>query len=228
MEEYALLAKASYEYSQAGAERVEEELRDHGKEFRVDPVLSDDHTVVLVRPDGSAVVSYRGTHELGDLVPDAQLALGMSGGRVYDARQRFKEARDKYGRVMATGHSLGGHLALDAARYHDGEAVVFNPGSSPLYDAPHAGFCGMGGCHSKPSTIYTTGRDPISLSSFVFDRVTDRVLRVRPKRDGDALSHSLSHFLPTKPLAVPQRSAKPHSSFCHEFPELCPARVVGA
>ena len=33
MEEYALLAKASYEYSQAGEERVEQELRDHGKEF---------------------------------------------------------------------------------------------------------------------------------------------------------------------------------------------------
>ena len=48
MEEYALLAKASYEFSQAGRERVEEELRDHGKEFRVDPFLSDEHSVVLV------------------------------------------------------------------------------------------------------------------------------------------------------------------------------------
>ena len=54
MEEYALLAKASYEYLQ-GRERVEEELRDHGKEFRVDPALSDDHSVVLVRPDGTFV-----------------------------------------------------------------------------------------------------------------------------------------------------------------------------
>ena len=34
MDEYALLAKSSYEYSQGG-ERVEQE-RDHGKEFHVD------------------------------------------------------------------------------------------------------------------------------------------------------------------------------------------------
>ena len=70
-----------------------------------------------MRPDGSAVVSYRGTQDPSDLVPDVQLALGMTGKRVHEARQRFKEARDKYGHVVATGHSLGGHLALDAARY---------------------------------------------------------------------------------------------------------------
>ena len=124
------------------------------------PCFGDDHTVVLVRPDGSAVISYRGTQELGDLVPDTQIALGMSGGRVHEARQRFQEARDKYGHVVATGHSLGGHLALDAARYHDGEAVVFNPGSSPAYDAPHAVLCGGATRNLRPSTRLGATRSP--------------------------------------------------------------------
>ena len=95
MEEYALLALASYEFSQAGRERVEQELRNHGKEFRVDTAL------VTTTPWFGAtgwvcrgVVSWDAG--LGDLVPDAQIALGMSGGRVHDARQRFQEARDKY------------------------------------------------------------------------------------------------------------------------------------
>ena len=119
---------------------------------------------------------------------------------------------------MATGHSL--EVTRSRCRaVPRRQAVVFNPGSSP-FTMSHALLCGMGGCYSKPSTIYTTGRDPISLSSYAFDRVTDRVVRVRPKRDGDALSHSLSHFLPPKPLPVPQRSAKPHRPFVISFPNF--------
>ena len=77
--------------------------------------------------------------------------------------------------------------------------------------------------------IYSTGYDPISLSSYLFDGATDDVIPVEPKDTGDYLSHGLVHFLPRRrmgehpayldPVFLPSGERVP---FCQLFPELCP------
>ena len=82
---------------------------------------------------GSAVVSYRGTDHISDLVPDFQIAMGyhqnkmlqrlgaaashVAADRFADARSRYTQAKE-YDDVTLTGHSLGGQLALHTARRH--------------------------------------------------------------------------------------------------------------
>ena len=158
-------------------------------------------------------------------------ASQFAGDRFADARSRFGEAKKKHGSVTSTGHSLGGTLALHAARHHDAKAIVFNPGSSPLVEPFHAAVCSTIDCgYSERQRIYSTGRDPISLSSYLFDRATDDVITVPSKERSDLLSHSLIHFLPRRmgvstaplyldPVTIGTGERVP---FCQAFPELCP------
>jgi hypothetical protein len=120
---------------------------------------------------------------------------------------------------------------LHAARHHDAKAIVFNPGSSPLAEPFHAAVCSTVDCgYSERQRIYSTGRDPISLSSYLFDRATDDVITVPSKERSDLLSHGLVHFLPPRrgvltapsyldPITMGTGERVP---FCQAFPELCP------
>ena len=246
--EYSVLSKAAYDFFHGGEALAQSELQEYGLgDHRIDESLSDGNAVVITRPDGSAVVSYRGTDHISDLAPDFQIALGyhhnpmlqsmgaaasqFAGDRFADARSRFGEAKKKHGSVTSTGHSLGGTLALHAARHHDAKAIVFNPGSSPLAEPFHAAVCSTIDCgYSERQRIYSTGRDPISLSSYLFDRATDDVISVPSKDRGDLLSHGLIHFLPRRmgvstaptyldPVTIGTGERVP---FCQAFPELCP------
>ena len=70
--EYSVLSKAAYDYFHGGEALAQSELREYGLgSYGIDDGLSDEHAVVITRPDGSAVVSYRGTDHISDLVlPD--------------------------------------------------------------------------------------------------------------------------------------------------------------
>jgi pimeloyl-ACP methyl ester carboxylesterase len=249
--EYSVLSKAAYDFFHGGEVLAQSELQEYGLgDHRIDGALSDDHAVVITRPDGSAVVSYRGTDHISDLAPDFQIALGYhqnpvlqsmgaaayqgASDRFADARTRFGAAQEKHGRATLTGHSLGGTLALHAARHHDAKAIVFNPGSSPLAEPFHAAICSTFDCgYSQRHRIYSTGSDPISLSSYLFDRATDDVITVPFKKRDDLLSHGLVHFLPRRtgvktaptyldPVTIRTGERVP---FCQAFPELCPDRA---
>ena len=75
--EYSVLSKAAYDFFHGGEVLAQSELQEYGLgDHRIDGALSDDHAVVITRPDGSAVVSYRGTDHISDLAPDFQIALG--------------------------------------------------------------------------------------------------------------------------------------------------------
>ena len=84
--------------------------------------------------------------------------------------------------------------------------------------------------YSERQRIYSTGRDPISLSSYLFDRATDDVIAVPSKERSDLLSHGLVHFLPPRPgvLTAPSYldpvtiGTGERVPFCQAFPELCP------
>ena len=87
--------------------------------------------------------------------------------------------------------------------------------------------------YTKTQRIYSTGYDPISMSSYLFDRDTDDVISVEPKEVGDILSHGLVHFLPRRVtgkapayLDGVDPATGVRVAFCELFPELCPRSCV--
>lgn len=234
MDEAAVLAKTSYDFFHDGLEKANEELAEYGfQNYRVDPLLSDSHSVVIDRPGQSAVVSMRGTATFADLIPDARIALGahvLPGGddRFDEARGKLSAAIAKYGDAIPVGHSLGGALALHAARSAGKRAIAFNPGSSPLGEIPRAVVCSALGNCGPSSDVYTTGTDPISYSSYLADGATDNVIKVPSKKNVDFLTHSLLHFLPAKQSSTFPSYLDPVDAatgdtvpVCIAFPELC-------
>ena len=72
--EYAVLSKAAYDFFHGGEALARSELQEYGLgDHQIDEALSDNRAVVITRPDGSAVVSYRGTDHMSDLAPDFQI-----------------------------------------------------------------------------------------------------------------------------------------------------------
>jgi hypothetical protein len=127
-----------------------------------------DNYTIFSHPTEKGVIAFRGTKTPRDLYSDLNVAYNLP----YD--QRFVEARqlaEKYPDYLLTGHSLGGSLAIDAAKKSKNESVVFNPGSS------------MYGLNYGQTKVYKSSNDPIS----------DRLIGDKPiySAKGD---HSLSTF----------------------------------
>ena len=134
MDEAAVLSKSAYDYFREGPGVAQKELSEYGLEgYQIDTSLSDDYSVVIERPDGSAVISYRGTDALEDVMPDIQILLGRHSpflDRFAVHRQlitdRFERASEKFEATVSkhtevaylTGHSLGGSQAISVARKH--------------------------------------------------------------------------------------------------------------
>ena len=58
MDEAAVLSKAAYDYFREGPGVAQKELSEYGFEgYHLDTSLSDEYSVVIKRPDGSAVIS---------------------------------------------------------------------------------------------------------------------------------------------------------------------------
>lgn len=233
--EYAVLSKAAYDWYYGNHSLAKNELKAYGLNYQFDEDHSDRNSVVITKPDGSAVISYRGTDftNPSDIFADFHILAGVHSNplmKQQHAMNRFEEASTKYtdvkrryNDVMLTGHSLGGSQALHVARRFGGDAVVFNPGSSPLAEPFHTLLTS-----DRPQTIYTTGDDPISYSSFLFDK-NDKIVLV-PRKDREKYySHSLANFLParstiTEPpayLDAVHLETRERVKFCEIFPELC-------
>ena len=58
--EYAVLSKAAYDYFY-NHELAKEELKAYNLPYTFDEEHSDSNSVTIVRPDGSVIISYRGT-----------------------------------------------------------------------------------------------------------------------------------------------------------------------
>ncbi len=252
-EEHAVFAKTAYDYYLQGPDFVKKELQSYGfGEYHLDEAFSDDHAVTIVRPDGSAVIAYRGTHvSLDDAMSDYDLAADalILGGyhrngvvragvdfmtrafnqqtRFQRAEERYKDVKRTYPEVTLTGHSLGGQLASYVGRKHGEKAIMFNKGSSPLFDPVTFG-------RYEDHIHYTTGTDPISYAgTFSGEEVID----IDPEERHDYLTHSLHHFLPKKTKADIQllersdlrpsqgllSSKESRQTFCDLYPddELC-------
>ena len=237
--EYAVLSKAAYDVYYGDVDLANKELEAYGLPYKIDEEHSDRNSVTIVKPDGSAVISYRGTDftNVADLLADFQILMGVHSNplmqqqnamnRFEDASVKYEKVEAKHGQPKLTGHSLGGAQALHVARKYGGDAVVFNPGSSPFAEPFHTLLS-----NDKPQTIFTTGDDPISYSSYMFDR-NDRVILVPRKDRENFYSHSLVNFLPARVSRIDppvyldsiDMETQERISLCELYPDLC--RKIG-
>ena len=83
--------------------------------------------------DGHALIAYKGTDptNLTDLDADTAIAVGTykNHKEFLKAKDLAKLAKERFGNVTTTGHSLGGTKAIESANAIGGKAIVFNPGT---------------------------------------------------------------------------------------------------
>lgn len=216
--EHAVLAKTAYDYYLESPDFAQKELEEYGfDEYMIDEAFSDDHAVTIVKPDGSAVIAYRGTHFSvddsmtdRDLMADALIATGYHRSpkmqyavnhlanvigtetRFQRAENHYKKVKEMYPDVTLTGHSLGGQLSSYVGRKHGEKTYMYNKGSSPIVDPFFAG-TGKFPNHKH----YTTGTDPISYGA-TFDTSEEIIDIPDPDEYNDYITHSLNYFLPKR------------------------------
>ena len=163
-----LASQAAY-----GSEQHHEQLLHKG--YQVDRTLST-RNIRTYTKKGNTIVALRGTHlpNLSDLEADKDIVLGTTrtNPQFMQAEYITKKAKQKYGTVLVTGHSLGGTKAIHAANKVGAKAIVFNPGTgiNPLFTGNH--------------TVYRKNKD------FISARTRGKNIRV------SAGGHSLSDFEP--------------------------------
>ena len=215
MRRFSVLSKAAYDYYHFGYEKANKEMHNYLPRHEIMREFSDNDSIaVWGRDKNQIVLSFRGTQGTEDIIPDLEIATGLSdapglsqvrqyagkvfGGRFNSAQVKYEALKKHYPDkdIVMTGHSLGGAQALSIARQNDEESYAFNPGAGigPIF---RAAWQSMRHTH-KPQTIYTTHKDFISATSAIFDRVTDRVIHQPTDESPSGLVHSLSHFLPHK------------------------------
>jgi hypothetical protein len=230
--EHAVISDAAYKYYEHGAEHAQNELDDFLEGYTIDPDYSDDHAVTVLRPDGSAIVGYRGTDpwNIYDIGADALILSGYHREKQnMIPYTRFQRASDHYERVAkehniasVTGHSLGGTLADFVGRRFDTKAYAFNAGETPFE------FARFGLVAPSKTISYTTGTDPISASGFAY-RNHQKIVQVPKTVEGGYHfldTHSLKNFLPQKKerkeTAKTAERVAARKKLCELFPEKCP------
>jgi hypothetical protein len=205
--EYSVASELAYNhyYNNLNNEKTQELLNNYMEGYTIDQQLSNDMGIVIERPDGTAIVSYRGTDPSNpfDITADALIALGYNkeegraipGSRFDRAEQLYKSANEKYPFVDLTGHSLGGSLADYIGRKFGENATIFNPGVSPVEIT----------AEGKPKSltrIYTTKTfDLVSqISNLYGDEVEHFIIPQTDPRSSFLGSHNLSNFLPPQSM----------------------------
>ena len=139
--QYSIASQIAYDYYNNEFDPVatQDNLDSMIEEHTLDPENSNDVGTTIIRPDGSAILSFRGTDPSNpyDLIADAELAMGADRllpyySRLARAEELYNKVKEEYGDVTLTGHSLGGYLADYTARKNNEQAIVFNPGLSPI------------------------------------------------------------------------------------------------
>lgn len=130
------------------------------------------------------VLAFRGTQNKRDFLPDVAIALGMQSlnPRFRAAERLFDHARSKYPgcRVLATGHSLGGALAIYLSRKRYIMSYVFNPGR------------GLADMFRGPSTLITVYRTQTDIVSSLGAEESDS--NVEASYDGTFGDHGIDNF----------------------------------
>lgn len=194
-----------YYYNNEDSELTQRTLDTYITGYTLDSELSDENHVVIEKPDGNAIVAYRGTDptNVNDLMADTLILTGkykdavhLQGTRFNKADEYYRNAVNKYNDVELTGHSLGGSMAIAIGSLYGTKSVVFNPGSSPFELA------GRNELPQHNAKVYKTDAvDLVSLS----ERLYSNVINVPMKETGmipflNLSSHDIKHFLPDQNL----------------------------
>lgn len=203
--EYSIASQLAYQYydNNNDAEQIQQALDTYLADYTFDPEYSTDNASTFIRPDGTAIIAYRGTRptNFDDLNTDASILAGQH--RTDTPHPRFVEAvnhynlvKNKYTNVDLTGHSLGGTLADYVGRMHDERAVVFNPGETPfsLSVIPQS--------QTSKTRIYRTNTfDVVSFANSMYPNANN--IRIIPQTDPQSDwfgSHNLTNFLPSQSM----------------------------
>jgi hypothetical protein len=203
--EYSIASQLSYQYydNNNDAEQIQRALDTYLDGYSFDPEYSNNNASTFIRPDGTAILAYRGTRttNLDDINTDAAILAGQH--RTDTPHPRFVEAvnhynfvKAKYDNVDLTGHSLGGTLADYVGRMHDERAVVFNPGETPF------SLSVIPASNTSKTRIYRTNTfDIVSFANSMYPHAQS--IRVVPQTEGTGIfdswfnSHNLTNFLPS-------------------------------
>lgn len=151
----------------------------------------------LYKANGKLIISFRGTDGVGDVKPDAQIALGVVPSQYYSARKTFKALLNSVHVVKGevdylTGHSLGGGLAQMIGAEFKVPFVTFNaPGTKRSYRELGIGVPGI---HSEVSmsqfskSLPKSGRLPMHYKWLNVRANGDPVSRATGAHIGDVIS----------------------------------------
>ena len=207
--QYSIASQIAYDhyFNEFDPVATQDNLDSMIEEHTLDPENSNDVGTTIIRPDGSAILAYRGTDPSNpyDLIADAQLATGTDRllpyySRLARAEELYNKVKAEYGDVTLTGHSLGGFLGDYVARKNNEQAVVFNPGLSPLTASI------MPSPTDKKTIVYELDNiDVISHSinvPFYSNQVEIRNITQEEKLESFLGSHSLDSFLPKERVVL--------------------------
>jgi hypothetical protein len=200
--EYAIASQLAYQYydNNNDADQIQRALDTYMEGYTFDSEYSNNNASTFIRPDGTAILAYRGTRptNFDDINTDAAILAGqhrtdLPHPRFIEAVNHYNFVKDKYNNVDLTGHSLGGTLADYVGRMNDEKAVVFNPGESPfsLSVIPVS--------QTSKTRIYKTNTfDIVSFANSMYPHAQS--IRVVPQTDPQSDwfgSHNLTNFLPS-------------------------------
>jgi len=203
--EYSIASQLAYDYydNENDADQIQKSLDTYLDDYTFDAENSNNNASTFIRPDGSAILAYRGTRvsNIDDLSADAGILFGIHRNttqhpRYVEAQDIYNNVKNQYFKVDLTGHSAGGTLADFIGRNNDEKATVFNPGETilSLHSIPKS--------NTKKTTVYRTNTfDIVSFSNSLYPHANK--IRVIPQTESgtDFLgSHSLNNFLPPQSM----------------------------
>ncbi len=196
--EYSIASQIAYDYydNNNDSQKTQEILDTYLEGYTFDAENSYNDASTIVRPDGSAILAYRGTRATNptDLVVDAGIMVGTHRSPIpapsfIQAQNHYNQVKNIYNNLDITGHSRGGTWASYIARQNGEKAVVFNPGETPF------GFSYSGENNTR---VYRTNTfDLVSFSTQGYSDYND--IRIIPQSDPMESwfgSHNLTNFLP--------------------------------
>jgi len=172
------ITKASYESKRP----------DYIDGYEYDNELSNSNTAIYYN-DNNVIIGFRGTVNIDDLITDVQVVKGTSDNiRFKQAIEIYNKVKNKYPSktIMATGHSLGGSLALYLNSLYNIKVETFNAGM------------GLGFLKSNPNAsnamMYVIKGDPISSLAGLSNLGTLKVFNPIDPNAGLRERHSIKNF----------------------------------
>lgn len=156
--------------------------------YDYDAQLSNNNTAIYYN-DNNVIIGFRGTVNIDDVITDISVLKGTADNiRFQQAVEIYNKVKNKYPdkTILATGHSLGGSLALYLNSLYNIKVETFNAGM------------GLGFLKSNPNRsnaiMYVIKGDPISSLAGLSNLGTLKVFNPIDSNAGLRERHSMKNF----------------------------------